>query len=145
MASRSINEVTLLGHIGKDAETKNTPSGIARTAFTLATSRRWKDKGSDEWKEETDWHNVTLWRAENLANYLVKGKQVLVKGRISYRKYEKDGDTKYFTEIIADDVILLGGNGQGESSSPPRPSSASRQQPTPVSEDPGIVDDDIPF
>ncbi len=114
MASRSINKAILLGHLGKDAETKFTPSGIARTSFTLATSRRWKDQQTGDWKEETDWHNVVLWRSENLANYLLKGKQVYVEGRISNRNYEdKDGNKKYFTEIVADDVILLGGRGEG--------------------------------
>ena len=63
MASRSVNKVILLGHLGKDAETKFTPSGVARSTFTIATNRRWKDQQSGEWKEETDWHNVVLWRS----------------------------------------------------------------------------------
>ena len=75
MASRSVNKVILLGHLGKDAETRFTPSGAAVTNFTVATNRRWKDQQTGEWKEETDWHNVVLWRAENLANYLTQGKQ----------------------------------------------------------------------
>src|SRR3954471_2333134 len=112
MASRSINKAILLGHLGKDAETKFTPGGTARTSFTLATSRRWKDQQTGDWKEETEWHNIVLWRSENLANYLLKGKQIYVEGRISNRKYEKDGETKYFTEIVADEVILLGGRGE---------------------------------
>ena len=82
MASRSVNKVILLGHLGKDAETKYTPNGTARTTFPLATNRRWKDEQSGEWKEETDWHNVVLWRAENVANYLLKGKQVYLEGRL---------------------------------------------------------------
>jgi single-strand DNA-binding protein len=160
MASRSINKAILLGHLGKDAETKFTPSGTARTSFTLATSRRWKDQQTGDWKEETDWHNVVLWRSENLANYLLKGKQVYVEGRISNRSYEdKDGNKKYFTEIVADDVILLGGRGEGggpggdEFSQPvSMPRSASRgpqagRQPQreESSFDPGITDDDVPF
>src|SRR3954454_11955311 len=160
MASRSVNKAILLGNLGKDAETKCTPSGIARTNFTIATSRRWKDQQTGDWKEETEWHNVVLWRSENLANYLLKGKQVYVEGRISNRKYEKDGETKYFTEIIADDVILLGGRGESgggsaEDFSQPvsMPRSAPRgPQPTqqrPQREessfDPGITDDDVPF
>src|SRR5690349_12890859 len=75
MASRSVNKVILVGNLGKDAETKFTPSGTAVTKFPIATGRRWKDQQSGEWKEETDWHNVILWRSENLANYLLKGKQ----------------------------------------------------------------------
>src|SRR6202020_128704 len=78
MASRSVNKVILIGHLGKDAETKFTPSGVSRSNFTLATNRRWKDQQSGEWKEITDWHNVVLWRSENLTNYLQKGKQVYV-------------------------------------------------------------------
>jgi len=160
MASRSINKAILLGHLGKDAETKFTPSGTARTSFTLATSRRWKDQQTGDWKEETDWHNVVLWRSENLANYLLKGKQVYVEGRISNRSYEdKDGNKMYFTEIVADDVILLGGRGEGGGAggedfgqpvSMPRSASrgpqAGRQpQREESSFDPGITDDDVPF
>src|SRR5215471_7829021 len=74
--TRSVNKVLVLGHLGRDAETNFTPSGIAVTKFSVATSRRWKDSQSNEWKEETDWHNIVLWRSENLANYLTKGKQV---------------------------------------------------------------------
>ena len=85
MASRSVNKVILLGHLGKDAETKFTPSGVAKTTFAMATSRRWKDQQTGEWKEETDWHNVVLWRSENVANYLLKGKQVYVEGRLESR------------------------------------------------------------
>ena len=112
MASRSVNKVILLGHLGKDAETKFTPGGAARTTFSIATSRRWKDQQSGEWKEETDWHNIVLWRAENLANYLLKGKQVYVEGRLQTRSYDdKDGKKQYFTEVVSEDVILLGGRG----------------------------------
>src|ERR1022692_2926452 len=87
MASKSVNKVTLLGNLGKDAETKFTPSGVARTTFTLATSRRWKDQTSGEWKEETDWHNILLWRAENVATYLLKGKKVYIEGHLQTRSY----------------------------------------------------------
>jgi single-strand DNA-binding protein len=78
MASRSVNKVILIGHLGKDAETKFTPSGAAVTNYTLATNRRWKDQQSGEWKDETDWHRIVCWRMENVANYLLKGKQVYV-------------------------------------------------------------------
>ena len=161
MASRSVNKAILLGNLGKDAETKFTPSGIARTNFTVATSRRWKDQQTGDWKEETDWHNVVLWRSENLANYLLKGKQVYVEGRISNRSYEQDGVKKFFTEIVADEVILLGGRGEGGGGggedfsqptsmprSAPRGPQPSRQAPAARDEssfDPGITDDDVPF
>jgi single-strand DNA-binding protein len=116
MASRSVNKVLLIGNLGRDAETKFTPSGVAATRFSVATSRRWKDKESDEWKEDTNWTNVVLWRAENLANYLLKGKQVYVEGRLQTRSYDdKDGKKVYATEVIAEEVVLLGGQAEGQS------------------------------
>ncbi len=158
MASRSVNKVILVGNLGKDAETKFTPGGAAVTKFTIATGRRWKDQQSGEWKEETDWHNVVLWRAENLANYLLKGKQVYVEGRLHTRSYDdKDGKKQYFTEVVAEDVILLGGRGAeagagggGEYASGPvsMPRSAQRQAPAASAGDSmsqEITDDDVPF
>ena|SRR5579883_1501610 len=162
MATRSVNKVILVGRLGKDAETKFTPSGQSVSNFTLATNRRWKDQQSGDWKEETDWHNVVLWRAENLANYLTKGKQVYVEGRLQTRSYDdKEGKKRYVTEVVAEDVILLGGRGEGEGgggdeysqsdrmvsqprSAQQRPQGASRQQ-APASYDPMINDDDVPF
>src|SRR5678816_642102 len=138
MASRSVNKVILLGHLGKDAETKFTPSGVAKTAFTLATNRRWKDQQSGEWKDVTDWHNVVLWRSENLSNYLQKGKQVYVEGRLESRSWEdKEGQKRYITEVVADELILLGGRGDAPNApgdydrpvSMPR-SAQQRQQPS---------------
>jgi single-strand DNA-binding protein len=154
MASRSVNKVTLIGHLGRDAETKFTPSGVAMTKFSVATNRRWKDQQTGEWKEETDWANVVLWRQENLANYLTKGKQVYVEGRLQTRSYDdKDGKKQYMTEVVAEDVILLGGRG-GEGGGAPdmdsRPVSMPRSaaRPAAVQEpggDQGITDDDVPF
>lgn len=122
MASRSVNKVILIGNLGRDAETKFTPAGVAVTKFSVATSRRWKDQQTGDWKEETDWTNVVLWRQENLGQYLTKGKQVYVEGRIQTRSYEdKDGQKKYSTEVVADDVMLLGragGGGEGGASMP---------------------------
>jgi single-strand DNA-binding protein len=155
MASRSVNKVILVGHLGRDAETKFTPGGAAVTRFSVATNRRWKDQQSGEWKEETDWSNVVLWRAENLANYLTKGKQVYVEGRLQTRSYEdKDGKKVYATEVVAEDVILLGGQGGGRSGdefaqqpvSQPRSAPRAAQpsaQPEEMSQ--GITDDDVPF
>ncbi len=162
MASRSVNKVILVGHLGRDAETKFTPGGAAVTRFSVATNRRWKDKDSGEWKEETDWSNVVLWRSENLANYLTKGKQLYVEGRLQTRSYEdKDGKKVYATEVVADDVILLGGQGGGggrsggggdEYSQQPvsQPRSAPRAAaPSQPAHDEnfgqGITDDDVPF
>ena len=171
MASRSVNKVILVGNLGKDAETKFTPSGQSLTRFSVATSRRWKDQQSGEWKEETDWHNISLWRSENLAPYLTKGKQVYVEGRLQTRSYEdKDGQKKYSTDVVADDVILLGGRGEGAPdsggsgysqeprmvsqprSAAPRPQSdamgSGAAAPAPAGGapfEPGISDDDVPF
>ena len=154
MASRSVNKVILVGHLGRDAETQFTPAGVAVTKFSVATNRRWKDQQTGEWKEETDWSNVVLWRQENLANYLTKGKQVYVEGRLQTRNYDdKDGKKQYRTEVVADDVILLGGrggDGMPDSSQPASqpvsmPRSAQRTQPAGEPEDQGITDDDVPF
>ena len=169
--ARSVNKVILVGNLGRDAETKFTPSGVARTNFSIATTRRWKDQTTGEWKDETDWHNITLWRSENLANYLLKGKQVYIEGRLQTRSYEdKDGKKVYATDVVADEVILLGGRGEGEgaggggfqqdrSAAPERsggpvsmPRSAMGAQRAPQaaaapsdSFDQGITDDDVPF
>lgn len=168
MASRSVNKVILVGNLGKDAETRFTTSGVAMSRFTVATSRRWKDNQTGDWKEETDWHTVVVWRQENLAQYLTKGKQVYVEGRLQTRSYEdKDGQKKYSTEVVADDVILLGGRGEsggggggseegwGEASqrgpvSMPRPAQVRpAASPAPAKAEPdfggGISDDDVPF
>jgi len=158
MASRSVNKVTLLGHLGKDAETKFTPSGVAVTNFTLATSRRWKDQQSGEWKEETEWHRVVMWRSENVSTYLLKGKQVYIEGRLQTRSWEdKDGQKRYTTEVVVDDLILLGGRGDagggpaGEFDQQSRPVSMPRSAPRAPSAPPseefsqGITDDDVPF
>ena len=160
MASRSVNKVILLGHLGRDAETKFTPGGAAVTRFSVATNRRWKDQQSGEWKEETDWENVVLWRKENLANYLTKGKQVYVEGRLQTSSYEdKDGKKVYKTEVIAEDVILVsGGQGAGgprdgdEYSQEPvsmprsaRPAAPPQAGPGPDYGGQAITDDDVPF
>jgi single-strand DNA-binding protein len=161
MASRSVNKVILVGHLGRDAETKFTPSGASVTRFSVATTRRWKDQQSNDWKEETNWSNVTLWRQENLANYLTKGKQVYVEGRLHTRSYDdKDGKKVYATEVVADDVILLGGKGEGGFEGGAQQSSGARTGGTSqrgggsgpaggMGDDPysgmGVTDDDVPF
>ena len=88
MASKSVNKVILLGNLGKDAETKFTPSGISVSKFSLATGRRNKDQQSGEWKDITDWHNIVVWRTEHVANFLLKGKQIYLEGRVETRSYE---------------------------------------------------------
>jgi single-strand DNA-binding protein len=125
----------------------------------LATNRRWKDQQTGEWKEETEWHRIVLWRQENLANYLTKGKQVYVEGRLQTRSYDdKDGKKVYTTEVVVDDLILLGGRGEGapdqsegfsQPVSMPRSSQQQRPRQPPASEPAsfpeGISDDDVPF
>lgn len=163
MASRSVNKVILVGNLGRDAETKFTTGGAAVTNFPIATSRRWKDQQTGEWKEETDWHNVVLWRQENLANYLTKGKQVYVEGRLRTRNYEdKDGRKVYVTEVVAEEVILLSGGardagpageeGYSQPVSMPRSAQQRAARPAAAADEgpfepphPGVTDDDVPF
>jgi single-strand DNA-binding protein len=171
MASRSVNKVILIGHLGRDAETKFTPSGVSVSKFSVATNRRWKDQQTGEWKDETDWANVVLWRQENFAPYLTKGKQVYVEGRLQTRNYDdKDGKKVYVTEVVADEVILLSGGGRGEGGGAPMPddeysqmasmprsaqqqrprvtsmpSPSPQQSPGPEPMSGGITDDDVPF
>lgn len=155
--ARSVNKVILIGNLGKDAETKFTPQGIAVSRFSIATTRRIKDNNTGDWKDETDWNNVVLWRNENLAQYLTKGKQIYVEGRLQTRSYEdKDGNKRYTTEVVAEEVMLLGGRGEGGESgggmvSAPRKASGGGQSASakPAGNfddfDPGISDDDVPF
>jgi single-strand DNA-binding protein len=137
--ARSVNKCIFVGNLGRDAETKFTPSGIAKTNFSIATERRWKDRESGEWKSETDWIPVVLWRSENLANYLLKGKQVYVEGRLQTRSYDKDGEKRYVTEVVADEVILLGGGSKGDEAPAPRPAATMKGFNEPID------DSDVPF
>jgi single-strand DNA-binding protein len=157
----------LIGNLGKDAETKHTSGGVARTNFTLATSRRWKDQQTGEWREETDWHDVVLWRSENVAPYLQKGKQVFVEGRLQTRSWEdQSGNRRYRTEVVADNLILLrGGPADADGPSAVAGGPADADAPSAVAggqsasasgatasgaasggdADQGITDDDVPF
>lgn len=155
MPARTVNKVILVGRLGRDAETKFTPSGVAKTTFSLATNRRWKDTQTGEWKEETDWHNIVLWRSEKLAEYLTKGKMVYVEGRLHPQTYEKDGEKRYKVDVVGDEVILLGGDKQGEDAPPKtkqQRTSSDRtgsvvvmDQTGPHVIDPPADDDDVPF
>ena len=153
MPSRSVNKVILVGNLGRDAETKFTPSGAAFSRFSVATTRSWKDQQSNEWKEETNWTNVVVWRQENLANYLTKGKQVYVEGRLQTRSYDdKDGKKVYTTEVVADEIILLGGRaeGGGAEAGAARSGNYNRPKAAGAPEDDfgpsmQIQDDDVPF
>jgi single-strand DNA-binding protein len=162
--AKSINKVILIGRLGKDAETKFTPGGASISKFTLATNRSTKDTQSGEWKELTDWHNIAVWRTEHVANFLLKGKQIYLEGRLETRSYEdKERQKKYFTEVVCDaqNVMLLGGGAGGRGEGPTEgsgeydrpvsmPRSAQRQPseaPAAPAEDfsQGITDDDVPF
>jgi single-strand DNA-binding protein len=159
MASRSVNKVFLIGNLGRDAETRFTPSGVACTRFSVATTRSWKDQQSDEWKEETNWTNVTAWRKENLANYLTKGKQVHIEGRLQSGSYnDQEGRKVYVTEVVAEDIILLGGRDDQTSGTRSQRSDARRatqgngnsRGPAAATEgdqfdNMGVADSDVPF
>lgn len=109
----SLNQVTLAGTLGRDAEAKFTTSGKCVTKFSVATEYSYKD-ASGEWKKQTTWHNVVMWGNDKLSALLVKGSKVVVSGRLDNRSYEdKNGDKKYVTEIVANDVILMGGGDGG--------------------------------
>lgn len=111
----SVNKVLLIGNIGRDAETLVTKGGATKVSFSLATKETWSDRDGQR-QEKTEWHRVVLWgkQGEALQQYLVKGKQVYVEGRLSTRSYEKDGEKRYATEINAERVTLLGGGRQRE-------------------------------
>jgi single-strand DNA-binding protein len=147
---RSVNRVTLLGHLGKDPELKYTPSGQAVTRLRMATSDRWKDKNG-EWQDRTEWHDVVLWAkmAETANQYLNKGSQVFIEGRLQTRTWDdKEGRKHYATEIVAQDMVLLGGRGGGERGSEPRRAAAPAgggYEAEPSGGGPEITDDDIPF
>ena len=112
----SLNRVTLIGRLGTDPDLRSMQSGEAVCNFSVATSETWKDKNTGEKKEKTEWHKVTAYRklGEICGEYLKKGSQCYVEGKLQTRKYEKDGVTRYTTEIIADQVQFLGG-GKSES------------------------------
>jgi single-strand DNA-binding protein len=169
----SVNKVILIGNLGRDPEVRYAPSGSAICNVTIATSRNWKSKETGERQEETEWHRVVFYDrlAEIAGEYLKKGKSVYIEGRLKTRKWtDKDGAEKYTTEIIAQDMTMLGGRedgGRGEggggggyggesegrseaprrAAPPPRaPAPSPAQRPAPKSST-GFddMDDDIPF
>jgi single-strand DNA-binding protein len=141
---KSLNRVTLLGNVGKDLEVKFTPQGTAVAKFSIATNDRYKDK-SGEWQDKTEWHNITAWArlAEIAGEYVKKGQQVYVEGKLQTRSWDDktSGQKKYMTEIVASELILLGGRGVPDSEGPIDPQ-ASRTAVTPSSP---VTDEDVPF
>lgn len=118
--AKSVNKVILLGTLGKDPELKYTPQGTAVAKFSMATNESYKDKQSGEWKERTEWHNIVCWQrtAEVASEYLKKGRKVYIEGRITTRSWDdkETGQKKYMTEIICNDLVLIGGKNEGGSS-----------------------------
>jgi single-strand DNA-binding protein len=147
----SVNKVILIGNLGKDPETRYMSNGEAVTNITLATTDTWKDK-SGEKQEKTEWHRVTFYRklAEIAGEYLKKGRSVYIEGRLETRKWtDKSGVERYTTDIIANDMKMLGNRpGSGSFESPPPEENHSSSPPSSASKDTSRfddMDDDIPF
>ena len=149
--ARGVNKVILVGNLGNDPETRYMPSGDAVTNISIATTESWKDKQSGEQKEKTEWHRVVMFRrlGEIAAEYLRKGSQVYIEGKLRTNKWkDRDGNDRYTTEIIADEMQMLGGRGGaggGDYSSgggSNKSSGGKQNSPPPPADD---FDDDIPF
>ena len=144
----SVNKVIIVGNLGRDPEIRYMPSGDALANIAVATTDKWKDKATGEQREATEWHRISFFGklAEIVGQYLVKGSQVYVEGKLKTRKYiDKDGIEKYSTEIVADSMQMLG----SRQASPGQPSSqspaAARPRPAPQQSSADFQDDDIPF
>jgi single-strand DNA-binding protein len=151
---KSVNKVILIGNLGKDPEVKYTPSGTPVAKLTLATNERFKDKGG-EWQDRTEWHNVVLWQrlAEIAGEYLKKGSKVYIEGRLQTRSWEdkNTNQKRYMTEVVGNDLVLLGGRGESSADDGGRARSTSAShfdqrtpEPEPAAAGP-ITDEDIPF
>jgi single-strand DNA-binding protein len=138
-----INKVILVGNLGRDPEIRYTQNGMAVANFTVATSERWKDKNTGEMQENTEWHRIVAWGrlGEICGEYLSKGRQVYIEGRLQTRSWEQDGVTRYTTEIVAREMKMLGSREGGErpAAAPPAPPEYAGP---PLPEE---GDDDIPF
>jgi single-strand DNA-binding protein len=144
----SVNKAIIVGHLGKDPELRYMPNGDAVASITVATSEQWKDKASGEKKEATEWHRVVLFRklGEVAGQYLKKGSQVYIEGKLKTRKWQnKDGTDRYTTEIQADELKMLG---KREGGGPPPMGSQARPASVPADGDGGSfadIDDGMPF
>jgi len=150
--ARGINKVILVGNLGADPDTRYMPSGKAVTNIRVATSESWKDKQTGDQQERTEWHSVVMYDklGEIAAEYLRKGSQVYIEGKLRTRKWQDtEGKDRYTTEIIADQMQMLGGRGGagGAPSEPraPRAASAEGRSAASPAMDEGAFDDDIPF
>ena len=153
--AKGVNKVFLLGNVGKDPEIRSTTGGMTVASFSLATADRQKD-AQGNWTDKTEWHNIVCFQrtAEVVRDYVKKGSQILVEGKIQTRSWDDktSGEKKYKTEILVNELTLLGGKPAGEgasSSGYSKSNTASYDQRTPSSQpdyaDVGITDDDIPF
>jgi len=144
----SVNKVILVGNLGRDAELRYTPGGAAVATINMATTEIWNDKAGQR-QEKTEWHRVVLWgkTAESLTEYLTKGKQIYVEGRLQTRQWDdKDGNKRYTTEIRGDRVVLLGGGGRGAPGAiSDRGDSVGVAAPAAADASAPLTDDDIPF
>ncbi|UCC57485.1 MAG: single-stranded DNA-binding protein [Gammaproteobacteria bacterium] len=146
MMARGINKVILVGNLGSDPEVRYTASGDAVATISVATAESWKDKQTGEKQERTEWHRVVMFRrlGEIAGEYLKKGSQVYIEGKLQTRKWQdKNGNDRYTTEIVANDMQMLGSRGgtsayNSEAAPPPA-------QPATASAGPDDFDDDIPF
>ena len=152
---KSVNKVILVGNLGKDPEIKYTPSGVPVAKFSLATNERYKDKAG-EWQERTEWHNIVAWQrlAEIIGEYVKKGSKIYIEGRLQTSSWEdkQSGEKKYKTEIVANDLVLLSGRGEGggdhegrSSRSAAAGSSFDQRTHTDDHAPTEITDEDIPF
>ncbi|RLD62816.1 MAG: single-stranded DNA-binding protein [Bacteroidetes bacterium] len=139
----SVNKVILLGNVGKDPEVRHLESGVTVARFTLATSEKFTNKNGEK-VETTEWHNIVVWRklAEIVEKYIKKGSQIFLEGKITTRSYEKDGSTKYFTEIVANSLQMLGSKKENNNPAPtPNEPESDPQKPDIIEEE----TDDLPF
>ena len=147
--ARGVNKVILIGNLGKDPEVRYMPNGNAVANITLATSESWKDKQTGEQQEKTEWHRVVMFRrlGEIAGEYLKKGSQVYIEGRLQTRKWQDNaGNDRYTTEIVADEMQMLGSRGGGSAGfSTGAATSQSAPAPAAASAPAGDFDDDIPF
>ena len=140
----SVNKIILLGHLGRDPELRSTPGGQQVANFTLATNEQWTDKGGQK-QERTEWHRIVAWGklADLCRDYLSKGRQVYIEGRLTTRQWDdKDGNKRSTTEVVAQQIVFLGGSGRGEGGGG---SGSGGMSPEPPSDGGGLTDDDIPF
>ncbi len=141
-----INKAIIVGRLGRDPDVRYTPDGTGVANFCVATSEEWKDKNTGEKKERTEWHRIVAWRrlGEICGEYLSKGRQVYIEGKLQTRSWEQDGVTKYMTEIVATDVQFLGGRDDSMGGGrPARGQMADQGYPEPPMAN--AQDDDIPF